>query len=84
MIWQFGKCKFTKAVGDVDINYGYGIKPATPAKTYKIGDTYTIKAGDVYTTGRHVPARVVGKTYTIRQVRTGAILLAEINSWVAV
>lgn len=83
MIWQFGKCKFSKAVGDVDINYGYYIKPAA-AKTYKVGDTYTVKAGDVYTTGRKVPARVVGKTYTVRQVRTGAILLAEINSWVTV
>lgn len=83
IIWQFGKCKFTKAVGDVDINYGYGIKPAA-AKTYKVGDTYTVKAGDVYTTGRKVPARLVGKTYTIRQVRSGAILLSEINSWVTV
>lgn len=84
MIWQFGKCKFSKAVGDVDINYGYGIKSPVPAKTYKVGDTYTVKAGDVYTTGRKVPARVVGKTYTIRQVRSGAILLSEINSWVTV
>ena len=84
MIWQFGKCKFTKAVGDVDINYGYGIKSPVPAKTYKIGDTYTVKAGDVYTTGRKVPARVVGRTYTVRQVRSGAVLLAEINSWVTV
>lgn len=83
MIWQFGKCRFTKAVGDVDINYGYGIKPAA-AKTYKVGGTYTVKAGDVYTTGRKVPARVVGKTYTVRQVRSGAILLSEINSWVTV
>lgn len=83
MIWQFGKCRFTKAVGDVDINYGYGMKPA-PQKTYKVGDTYTVKAGDVYTTGRRVPARVVGKTYTVRQVRSGAVLLAEINSWVTV
>lgn len=84
IIWQFGKCKFTKAVGDVDINYGYGIKSPVPAKTYKVGDTYTVKAGDVYTTGRKVPARVVGKTYTVRQVRSGAVLLAEINSWVTV
>lgn len=84
MIWQFGKCQFTKAVGDVDINYGYGIKSPVSAKTYKVGDTYTVKAGDVYTTGRKVPARVVGKTYTIRQVRSGAILLSEINSWVTV
>lgn len=83
MIWQFGKCKFSKAVGDVDINYGYGIKPAA-AKTYKVGDTYTVKAGDVYTTGRKVPARLAGKTYTVRQVRSSAVLLSEINSWVGV
>lgn len=83
MIWQFGMCKFTKAVGDVDIDYGYGIQPAAkPA--YTVGGTYTIKAGDVYTTGRKVPARLVGKTYTVRQVRSGAILLSEINSWVTV
>lgn len=84
MIWQFGKCRFTKAVGDVDINYGYGIKSPVPVKTYKIGDTYTVKSSDVYTTGRKVPARVVGKTYTVRQVRSGAVLLSEINSWVSV
>lgn len=83
MIWQFGMCKFAKAIGDVDIDYGYGIKPAAKP-TYAVGGTYTIKAGDVYTTGRKVPARVVGKTYTIKQVRSGAILLSEINSWVAV
>lgn len=83
MLWQFGMCKMPKAVGYVDIDYGYGIKPAA-AKTYKVGDTYTVKAGDVYTTGRKVPARVVGKTYTVRQVRSGAILLSEINSWVNV
>lgn len=83
MIWQFGMSKFTKALGDVDIDYGYGIQPAAkPA--YTVGGTYTIKAGDVYTTGRKVPARLVGKTYTVRQVRSGAILLAEINSWVTV
>lgn len=84
MLWQFGMCKMPKAVGYVDIDYGYGVKPPAPKKTYKVGDTYTVKAGDVYTTGRKVPARLVGKTYTIRQVRTGAVLLAEINSWVTV
>ena len=84
LIWQFGKCKFTKAVGDVDINYGYGLKPMAPTKTYKVGDVYTVKAGDIYTTGRKVPARIVGRTYVIKQVRTGAVLLDGILSWVAV
>ena len=84
MIWQFGMCKMPKAVGNVAIDYGYGVKPPAPKKTYKVGDTYTVKAGDVYTTGRKVPARLVGKTYIVRQARSGAILLSEINSWVAV
>ena len=84
MLWQFGMCKMPKAVGYVDIDYGYGIKPPAPKKTYKVGDEYTIKPGDLYTTGRKVPARLVGKTYTVRQVRSGAVLLSEINSWVTV
>lgn len=82
MIWQFGKCKFTKAVGDVDINYGYGIKPAAPVKMYKVGDTYTIKAGDVYSTGAAIPQRLIGKTYTVYRVQVDRIMLREINSWV--
>ena len=87
MIWQFGKRRFTKAVGDVDINYGYGlssIKPKSGESGFKVGDKYIVKAGDVYTTGRKVPARIVGRTYVIKQVRPGAVLLAEINSWVSV
>lgn len=84
MIWQFGMSKMPKAVGYVDIDYGYGIKPPAPKKTYKVGDQYMIKPGDLYTTGRKVPARLVGKTYTVRQVRSGAVLLAIINSWVTV
>lgn len=81
MIWQFGKCRFTKAVGDVDINYGYGIKPAA-AKTYKVGDTYTVKAGDVYSNGAAIPQRLIGKTYTVYRVQVDRIMLREINSWV--
>lgn len=81
MIWQFGKCKFTKAVGDVDINYGYGIKPV-PQKTYKVGDTYTVKAGDVYSNGATIPQRLIGKTYTVYRVQVDRIMLREINSWV--
>lgn len=84
MIWQFGMCKMPKAVGNVDIDYGYGIKPPAPKKTYKVGDKCTIKPGDLYTTGRKVPARLVGKTYTVWQVKPGAVLLKEIVSWVSV
>ena len=84
MLWQFGMCKMPKAVGYVDIDYGYGIKPPAPKKTYKVGDKYTIKPGDLYTTGRKVPARLVGKTYTVWQTKPGAVLLKEIVSWVSV
>ena len=84
MLWQFGMCKMPKAVGYVDIDYGYGIKPAAAKKTYKVGDQYTIKPGDLYTTGRKVPARLVGKTYTVWQTKPGAVLLKEIVSWVSV
>lgn len=84
MLWQFGMCKMPKAVGNVDIDYGYGLKPPAPKKTYKVGDKYTIKPGDLYTTGRKVPARLVGKTYTVWQVKPGAVLLKEIVSWVSV
>lgn len=73
-----------------DVNTGYfdldeitGKKePEKPG--YKVGDTYTIKAGDVYTNGRAVPERLVGEEYTISQVRDGRILLREIASWVKV
>lgn len=82
MIWQFGKCRFTKAVGDVDINYGYGIKSPVPVKTYKVGDTYTVKAGDVYSNGAAIPQRLIGKTYTVHRVQVDRIMLREINSWV--
>ena len=81
MIWQFGKCQFTKAVGDVDINYGYGIKPV-PKQAYKVGDTYTVKAGDVYSNGAAIPQRLIGKTYTVYRVQVDRIMLREINSWV--
>lgn len=84
MLWQFGMCEMPKTVGYVDIDYGYGIKPPAPKKTYKVGDEYTIKPGDLYTTGRRVPARLVGKTYTVWQTKPGAVLLKEIVSWVEV
>lgn len=84
MIWQFGKCKFPKAVGYVDINYGYGLKSKPRTTTYTPGEKYTIKKGDMYVTGKAVPSRYVGKTYTIQQVKDDRILLAEILSWVAI
>lgn len=84
MIWQPGKAKLDGSGGMyVDINYGYFESGSTECKdTYNVGDMYTIKADDKYTTGGSVPPRIVGNSYTIQQVKPGAILLKEIMSWV--
>ena len=56
-------------------------KTAEPER-YEVGDKYTIKRGDVYSSGKGVPERLIGKSYTIARVATGRILLGEIVSWV--
>lgn len=76
MIWQFGKYSFGGR--DVDINYGY-FNPI-----YNVGGKYTIRAGDTYTSGKAVPARLIGKSFTIAQVKPNRILLREIMSWVRI
>lgn len=77
MIWQFGKRKFGRQ--QIDIDYGYFGDGG-----YKVGGKYTIKLGDVYSNGKAVPERLVGKSYTIAQVKDDRVLLREIMSWVRV
>ena len=78
-IWQYGTTRTDGISTDVDADYGYfGLE------TYRVGDKYTIRAGDRYSNGVAVPARLIGKAYTIMQVREGMILLGEISSWVKV
>ena len=79
-IWQYGKTTVSGISTDVDADYGYFDLDGG----YKVGDKYTIRAGDRYTNGVSVPSRLVGKAYTIMQVREGMILLGEISSWVKV
>lgn len=79
-IWQYGITRKDGISTDVDANFGYFDLDGG----YKVGDKYTIKAGDRYTNGVSVPARLVGKSYTIMQMRDGKILLGEISSWVKV
>ena len=79
-IWQYGKTTVSGISTDVDADYGYFALDGG----YKVGDKYTIRAGDRYTNGVAVPARLVGKSYTIMQVREDRILLGEISSWVKV
>ena len=77
MIWQFGKCGFGGQ--EIDIDYGY-----FETDGYKVGGKYTIKPGDVYSNGKAVPERLVGKSYTIMQVKSDKVLLKEIVSWVRI
>lgn len=79
-IWQYGKTRTDGISTDVDADYGYFALD----ESYKVGDKYTIRAGDRYTNGVSVPSRLVGKSYTIMQVREDRILLGEISSWVKV
>ena len=79
MIWQYGTTRTDGISTVVDANYGY-----FAVETYRVGEKYTIKPGDRYSNGVSVPARLVGKSYTIMQVRDGMILLGEISSWVKV
>ena len=79
MIWQYGTTRTDGISTAVDADYGY-----FAVETYRVGDKYTIRPGDRYSNGVSVPARLVGKSYTIMQVREGKILLGEISSWVKV
>lgn len=95
-IWQPGKCIVPGVPNMCDIDYYYGELPEisdssdaggqirTDTDGYAVGGKYTIRAGDVYTNGIKVPARLIGKSYTIANVATGRILLREIMSWVKV
>ena len=79
MIWQYGTTRTDGISTVVDANYGY-----FAVETYRVGEKYTIKPGDRYSNGVSVPVRLVGKSYTIMQVREDRILLGEISSWVKV
>lgn len=79
MIWQYGTTRTDGISTVVDADYGY-----FAVETYRVGEKYTIKPGDRYSNGVSVPARLVGKSYTIMQVREDRILLGEISSWVKV
>lgn len=82
MIWQYGLTTVKGISGNVDANTGYFDTALLP--TYKNGDKYLIKKGDIYTNGRAVPSRLVGKEFTVMQVREDRILLGEISSWVKI
>lgn len=84
-IWQYGTVVVPGIFGKCDGNVGYysaGAQTATPS--YKPGGKYILAEGDAYTNGVAVPRTYWGRTCTIRQVKSDAVLLKEINSWVRV
>ena len=80
-IWQHSAGRVAGIKTAVDLDTGYFELEKT---SYMVGGKYTIKAGDTYSTGKAVPARLVGTVCTISQVRTDRILLKEISSWVKI
>ena len=78
-IWQYGTAVVNGVSKSVDADYGY-----FELDGYAVGDLYTIKPGDVYSNGKAVPERLVGKSYTIAQIKPDKVLLGEISSWVRV
>ena len=78
-IWQRSAGRVYGVNTDVDLNTGYF--DSTP---YAVGEKYTIRFGDLYSNGFPIPARLVGKTYTISSVKPDRIFLREILSWVRI
>lgn len=79
-IWQHSAGRVPGISTDVDFDTGYF--DGTPP--YSVGEKYTIRAGDLYSNGMMIPARLFGKTYTISSVKPDRILLREILSWVKI
>lgn len=82
-MWQYGAGYVDGISGMVDLDVGY-YEIREVKKVYRIGDKYTLKEGDVYSTGVKVPSRLVGRTYVITQVKEDRILLGSIASWVKI
>ena len=72
----------TDAPTDTNSTSGTPTDAPTEKPNYKINDKYTIKAGDMYTTGQVVPDEVVGWECTIIGVKSDRILLKEVYTWV--
>lgn len=83
VMWQYGKGYVSGVKDLVDLDVGY-FEPREIVRVWKVGDTYTIREGDVYSSGAKVPARLVGRQYSVLQVKDGKILLGGIMSWVKV
>lgn len=78
-IWQHsaGRVDGIKTAVDLDTGYFDGMP-------YSVGEKYTIRACDVYSNGKAIPKRLVGRVCTISSVKPDRILLREILSWVRI
>ena len=67
---------------DINIS-GKSNKAKSNSTKMKVGNKVKIKkSASKYATGQPIPARIKGRTYTIRQVKSDRVLLKEIMSWV--
>lgn len=82
-MWQYGAGYVDGIKGLVDLDVGY-YDTREVIRAWKVGDTYTIKAGDKYSNGKDVPSRLVGRQYPVIQVKDRMVLLGGIISWVKV
>lgn len=88
-VWQYG-LENVDGIGLCDVNYGWfdDVVPTSGAtvgnRTLKVGESYTLKSGDVYSNGKAIPQRLVGKSFPIKQVKSDRVLLSVINSWVMI
>lgn len=78
-IWQHSVGRVDGIKTDVDLDTGY-----FESTLYAVGERYTIRSGDLYSNGKAIPKRLIGKTYTISSVKPDRILLREILSWVKI
>lgn len=78
-IWQHSVGRVDGIKTDVDLDTGYFER-----MLYAVGERYTIRMGDVYSNGRAVPARLIGKSLTIAKVKPDRLLLGEIMSWIRI
>ena len=84
-LWQYG-LENVDGIGLCDVNYGWfdDVVPADASKALRVGESYTLKPGDVYSNGKAIPQRLVGKSFPIKQVKSDRVLLSVINSWVMI
>lgn len=81
-LWQYGLDDDYQADGNICLADMRFPVSKMGKQTYVAGGSYTVKEGDVYTNGKAVPKRYVGKEYTIGKVAEGKIFIPLLFSWI--